>query len=52
MIPLDIITLTPEEFESGTSLIAEYAKKEKYYLQLENIQRTNLSSICSRKFWI
>jgi predicted nucleotidyltransferase len=52
MIPLDIITLTPEEFESGTSLIAEYARKEKYYLQLENIQRTNLSSICSRKFWI
>jgi predicted nucleotidyltransferase len=27
MIPLDIITLTPEEFESETSLIAEYAKK-------------------------
>ena len=27
MIPLDIITLTPEEFESDASLIAEYAKK-------------------------
>jgi hypothetical protein len=27
MIPLDIITLTPEGFESETSLIAEYAKK-------------------------
>ena len=27
MIPLDIITLTPEEFQSETSLIAEYAKK-------------------------
>jgi len=27
MIPLDIITMTPEEFQSGTSLIAEYAKK-------------------------
>jgi predicted nucleotidyltransferase len=27
MVPLDIITMTPEEFESETSLIAEYAKK-------------------------
>jgi len=27
MIPLDIITLTPEEFESETSLISEYARK-------------------------
>ncbi len=27
MIPLDIITLTPDEFESETSLIAEYAKQ-------------------------
>lgn len=27
MIPMDIISLTPEEFESGTSLIAEYAKQ-------------------------
>jgi len=26
MVPFDIITLTPEEFESETSLIAEYAK--------------------------
>lgn len=26
MIPLDIITMTPEEFDSGTSLISEYAK--------------------------
>lgn len=26
MIPLDIITMTPEEFESETSLIAEYAR--------------------------
>ncbi|MEW6327242.1 MAG: nucleotidyltransferase domain-containing protein [Thermodesulfobacteriota bacterium] len=26
MIPLDIITMTPEEFESGTSLISDYAK--------------------------
>ncbi|HAG07994.1 MAG TPA: DNA polymerase beta [Desulfotomaculum sp.] len=25
MLPLDIITLTPEEFDRGTSLIAEYA---------------------------
>lgn len=29
MIPLDIITMTPEEFESETSLIADYAKKGK-----------------------
>lgn len=26
MIPLDIITMTPEELESETSLIAEYVK--------------------------
>jgi predicted nucleotidyltransferase len=26
MIPLDIFTVTPEEFENKTSLIAEYAK--------------------------
>lgn len=26
MIPLDIITLTPKEFENGTSLISDYAK--------------------------
>lgn len=26
MIPLDIITMTPEEFESEASLIAEYAR--------------------------
>jgi len=29
MIPLDIITMTPEEFESETSLVAEYAKRGK-----------------------
>ena len=29
MIPLDIITLTPEEFESETSLISGYAKNGK-----------------------
>lgn len=29
MIPLDVITMTPEEFESETSLIADYAKKGK-----------------------
>ncbi|MBI5970941.1 MAG: nucleotidyltransferase domain-containing protein [Deltaproteobacteria bacterium] len=29
LIPLDIITLTPEEFESETSLIAAYAKSGK-----------------------
>ena len=29
MMPLDIITLTSDEFESGTSLVAEYAKKGK-----------------------
>lgn len=29
LIPLDIITLTSEEFESETSLVAEYAKKGK-----------------------
>lgn len=27
MIPFDIITMTPEEFTQGTSLIAEYAKE-------------------------
>ena len=26
MVPFDIITLTPEEFESETSLISDYAK--------------------------
>lgn len=29
LIPLDIITLTPEEFESETSLVAGYAKSGK-----------------------
>jgi predicted nucleotidyltransferase len=29
MIPFDIITMTPEEFESETSLIANYAKNGK-----------------------
>ncbi len=29
MMPLDIVTLTSEEFESGTSIVAEYAKKGK-----------------------
>ena len=34
MIPLDIITLTPDEFDSGSSLISEYAKKgEEVYVQ-------------------
>lgn len=27
MIPFDIITLTPEEFEEGNSLIVDYAQK-------------------------
>ena len=27
VVPIDIVTLTPEEFETGTSLIAEYAKQ-------------------------
>ncbi len=27
MMPLDIITLTSEEFEHGTSLVVEYARK-------------------------
>lgn len=27
MLPLDIITMTPEEFESETSLIADYARE-------------------------
>jgi len=26
LVPLDIISMTPEEFESGSSIIAEYAK--------------------------
>jgi len=29
MMPFDIITLTPDEFENETSPIAEYAKKRK-----------------------
>ena len=29
MVPFDIITMTPEEFKKGTSLIADYAKKGK-----------------------
>nr|QNO43304.1 hypothetical protein BKKEKDFB_00016 [Methanosarcinales archaeon ANME-2c ERB4]QNO45639.1 hypothetical protein JMABOEBK_00036 [Methanosarcinales archaeon ANME-2c ERB4] len=29
MMPFDIITLTPDEFENGTSPIAEYAKERK-----------------------
>ena len=29
MVPFDIITLTPDEFENETSPIAEYAKKGK-----------------------
>lgn len=29
MIPLDIITMTPEELASGTSLVADYAKQGK-----------------------
>jgi len=27
MVPLDIITMTPEEYEKKTSLIAEYAQE-------------------------
>jgi len=34
MIPIDIITLTPDEFDNGTSLISEYSRKgEKVYVQ-------------------
>jgi len=34
MIPLDIITLTPDEFDNGSSLISEYARKgEEIYVQ-------------------
>jgi predicted nucleotidyltransferase len=29
MVPLDIITMTPEEFKSGASFIADYAKNGK-----------------------
>ncbi len=29
MMPLDIVTLTSEEFENGASLVAEYARKGK-----------------------
>ncbi len=29
MMPLDIVTLTSEEFERGTSLVVEYARKGK-----------------------
>ena len=29
MIPLDIVTMTSEEFERGTSLVVEYAKRGK-----------------------
>ncbi len=29
MMPLDIVTLTSEEFERGTSLVVEYAKRGK-----------------------
>jgi len=29
IVPLDIITLTSEEFESGNSLITDFAKKGK-----------------------
>ena len=29
MVPFDIITLTPDEFEDETSPVAEYAKKGK-----------------------
>ncbi len=28
MIPLDIVTLTPEEYENETSLVAAYAKED------------------------
>ncbi len=26
LVPLDVIPMTPEEFDSGSSIIAEYAK--------------------------
>jgi hypothetical protein len=29
MMPLDIVTLTSEEFESNKSIVAEYARKGK-----------------------
>lgn len=29
MIPLDVILMTPDEFERGTSLVSEYAKNGK-----------------------
>jgi hypothetical protein len=29
MVPLDIITLTPEEYENRTSLATEYAREGK-----------------------
>ena len=29
MLPLDIVMMTPDEFKSGTSLVAEYAKQGK-----------------------
>jgi hypothetical protein len=28
MVPLDIITMTPEEYENKTTLMAEYAHEE------------------------
>lgn len=31
LIPLDILTMTPKELETGTSLIADYAKKGKVF---------------------
>jgi uncharacterized protein len=29
MVPFDIVTMTPEEFDSGDSIIADYAKEGK-----------------------
>jgi len=34
MVPLDIITMTPEELESGTSIVASYAREGKVFLPL------------------
>ncbi len=31
LIPLDILTMTPKELESGTSLISDYAKNGKVF---------------------
>jgi hypothetical protein len=35
MVPLDIITLTPEEYDNRTALAAEYASKAKSFTPAE-----------------